>query len=169
MIAAVKSEITLKDGTEVYIRPIRPEDDQVLVEAFRHLSPETIYQRFFTNMSELTPAMARYLANAHYYNRMALVAESGSGMIGVARYERTSDPEVVELGLLVVDEWQNRGLGRILLRQILRTAESNGLYKFRADVLADNRRMLHLMATETETLSRKTEAGVTSLLLKTKT
>jgi len=162
---AVDSDVRLKDGTRVHIRPIRPEDDQVLVESFRHLSPATVYQRFFTNMRELTPAMARYLANAHYVNRMALVAESGSDVIGVARYERTDDPNVVELGLVVADEWQNRGLGRILLREILETAGRNGIHKFRADVLAENRRMLYLLAAETQIESRKTEAGVTSLFL----
>src|SRR5258705_13803635 len=116
MVVAVGSDVALKDGTPVHIRPIRPEDDHLLIEWFRHLSTETIYQRFFTNMSELPPAMARYAANAHFVNRMALVAESGSELIGVVRYERTEDPAVVELALLIADEWQNRGLGRILLR-----------------------------------------------------
>jgi GNAT superfamily N-acetyltransferase len=168
MVVAVDSEVALKDGTLLHIRPIRPEDDQVLVESFRHLSPQTVYQRFFTNMSELTPSMARYLANAHYVNRMALVAESGSEFMGVARYERTEDPAVVELGLLVADEWQNRGLGRILLREILRIAEQNGIHKFRADVLAGNQRMLHLLAGETDVIWRKTEAGVTCMLVTAK-
>src|SRR5437899_5669569 len=135
-MVAVDSEIRLKDGTEVHVRPIRPEDDRVLMESFRRLSPQTVYQRFFTNMAEMTPAMARYLANAHYVNRMALIAETGSEFLGVARYERTEDPDVVELGLVIVDEWQNRGLGRIMLREILEVAKKNGIHRFRADVLA---------------------------------
>lgn len=162
MVTAVEPGVTLKDGTLVQIRPIRPEDDTVLRETFRRLSPHTVYQRFFTNMSELTPAMARYLANAHYVNRMALVAESDSQIVGVVRYERTSDPAVVELGLVVSDQWQDRGLGRLLLRQILSTAERNGIQRFRAEVLAENRRMMHLLATEGRIDSRHTEAGVTT-------
>lgn len=162
---AADTKATLKDGSQVHIRPIRPEDDNRLVETFRHLSPETVYQRFFTSMRELTPVMARYLASAHYVNRMALIAESepGSHLIGIARYERTDDPKVVELGLVVIDEWQNRGLGRILLREILRTAERNGIHRFRAEVLAENRRMLRLLTTECEIQERKIEAGVTTL------
>ena len=163
--AVIESDVTLRDGTPVHIRAIRPEDDHVLVDLFKHLSPQSIYQRFFTAMPDLTPVMARYLANAHYSNRLALVAESGGEMIGVGRYERTSDPGLVELGLVVVDEWQGRGLGRILLRETVRAAEANGIRRFRADVLAENRRMLKLLAEECEIESRKTEAGITSLLL----
>jgi GNAT superfamily N-acetyltransferase len=165
VVATADLDVALKDGTRVHIRPIRPQDDRVLIEWFRHLSPETVYQRFFTNMSELPPAMARHAANAHFVNRMAMVAESGSELLGIGRYERTPDPAVVELALLVADEWQNRGLGRILLREIMQVAGQNGIHKFRADVLAGNQRMLHLLSTETDVIWRKTEAGVTSLLV----
>jgi RimJ/RimL family protein N-acetyltransferase len=164
------SKATLKDGTTVQIRPIRPDDDHVLVEAFRRLSPESVYQRFFTALPELSPGMARYLAHVNYTNRLALLAEIDGELAAVARYERTrseagSDSETVELGLVVLDQWQNRGLGRIMLRAILDAAERNGIHRFRADVLAENRRMLRLLATEATVYDRKTEAGVTTLFL----
>jgi len=159
-------ETTLKDGTRVRIRPIQPEDDHALVEIFSRLSPQAVYQRFFTALPELTPGMARYLSHVNYHSRMAVVAEAAGELVGVGRYERTPDPEVVELGLVVVDDWQNRGLGRILLRETMRAAQENGINRFRADVLSDNRRMIHLLATEAEIVSRKTEAGVTTFLLK---
>jgi GNAT superfamily N-acetyltransferase len=168
MIAALESEFTLKDGTVVHIRPIRPEDDHALIEIFKHLSPQTVYQRFFQALPELSPGMARYLSNVNYTNRMALVAEAGGQAIGVGRYERTGDPEVADLGLVVLDEWQNLGLGRILLQEILKAGKSNGIRRFRADVLAENRRMLRLLAQESEILERKTEAGVASLLLQSR-
>lgn len=147
------------------IRPIRPDDDQALIETFRRLSPQTVYQRFFTNVAELSPGMARYLANANCAQRMALVAEVAGEVVGVGRYERTNDPEIVELGLVVLDDWQNRGLGRILLRETLKVGHTNGIKKFRADVLAENRRMLRLLAQETEISDRRTEAGVTTLIV----
>jgi RimJ/RimL family protein N-acetyltransferase len=165
MTAVVESDVTLRDGTVAHIRPIRPEDDHVLVESFQRLSPETVYQRFFTALPELTPGMARYLANVNYTNRLALVAEVDSELAAVVRYERTGDPEVAELGLVVLDAWQNRGLGRILLREILAAAGRNGIHRFRADVLAENRRMLRLLATEAHIDDRKTEAGVATLFL----
>jgi RimJ/RimL family protein N-acetyltransferase len=165
--ALLESDVTLKDGSAVHIRLIRPEDDHRLVEVFDHLSPQSVYQRFFTALPELTPGMARYLSNVNSTNRLALIAETGSELIGVARYERTPEPEMVELGLVIADQWQNRGLGRILLRAILQAAESNGIHRFRADVLAENRRMARLLATETRILERKTEAGITTFILET--
>jgi RimJ/RimL family protein N-acetyltransferase len=164
--AVLESDVTLRDGSLVHIRPIRPEDDHFLVDVFKHLSPQSVYQRFFTAMPELTPGMARYLANVNYTNRMALVAEANGELVGVGRYERTDDPGLVELGLVVVDEWQGRGLGRILLREIVKAAADRGIRRFRAEVLSENRRMLRLLAEECVIEHRKTEAAITTLILK---
>lgn len=168
MVAESSSAIALKDGTPVVIRPIRPDDVEALVESFRHLSPQTIYQRFFTNLHELPLEMARSIASPDHVGRLALIAESGNEVIGVGRYERTDVPGLAELGLVILDDWQNRGLGRILLRETLRAAERNGIRQFRAEVLAENRRMLHLLATEGDITGRKTEAGVTTLFFTTR-
>ncbi len=165
MAVALESDFTLKDGTTVHIRPIQPGDDHALIEIFKHLSPQSVYQRFFQALPELSPGMATYLANAHYTDRMALVAEAGGEMIGVGRYERTDDPTVADLALVLLDEWQNRGLGRILLREILKVGKSNGIERFHADVLAENRRMLRLLAQESEILEQKTEAGIAEAFL----
>jgi hypothetical protein len=75
MTAALESDFTLKDGAVVHIRPIRPEDDHALVGIFNQLSPQTVYQRFFQALPELSPGMARYLANVNQTNRMALSAQ----------------------------------------------------------------------------------------------
>ena len=169
------NDLALRDGTRVHIRPIRPEDDHVLVEAFDHMSPQTVYQRFFAALPELSAGMAWHLSHVNYTSRMALVAETADSnapqLMAVARYERvprttaTDDPEVAELGLVVVDEWQGRGLGRILIRQILAVAALHGITRFTADSLADNRRMLHILATEAHVCQSKTTGGVTTLLL----
>ena len=164
MSPVLESDFALKDGTSVHLRPIRPEDEGALVEIFNGSSPQTVYQRFFSALPELTPSMAHHLSHVNYKDRFALVAEVDRGPVGVARYERTEDPGLLELGLVIMDEWQNRGLGRIMLREIMRAAERNGIHRFRADVLADNRRMQRLIATEGQIQERKTEAGVTSIL-----
>jgi RimJ/RimL family protein N-acetyltransferase len=164
-IEGLVSDCTLKNGAAVHIRPIRPEDQDALIEGFRHLSPQSVYQRFLSPLPELTPAMAHHLSNVDYCRRLALIAETDVEPIGVARYEPTEDPDQAELGLVVVDDWQNRGLGRILLREILRAAEGNGIHRFRADVLAENRRMLRLLATDTHIEHWKTEGCVTTISL----
>jgi RimJ/RimL family protein N-acetyltransferase len=169
VVAVRDSDITLTDGTRVHLRPIRTEDDHVLVELFSRLSPETVYQRFFSALPELSPGMARHLANVNETNRLALAAEVDSEVVAIARYEPLMDSDAVELALVVADAWQNRGLGRILLRAILGAAEANGIHRFRADVLAENRRMLRLLATEGDIYDRKTEAAVSTLLFTART
>ena len=134
-----------------------------MVDLFRQLSPESVYQRFHAPLSQLSPDMAHHLASVDDSKRMALISESGSQFIGVARYECTEDPSIVELALVVVDEWQNRGLGRFLLREIMAEAARHSIHRFRADVLAENRRMLQLLTTEGEIYDRKIEAGVATL------
>jgi GNAT superfamily N-acetyltransferase len=163
--AVLESDVTLKDGSSIHIRMIRPEDDLRLVEMSRRLSPHSVYQRFFNALPELTPGMARHLANLNSANRLAVIAEIGSELIGVGRYEPTEDADVVELALVILDEWQNRGLGRILLRALFDAGKANGIYQFQADVIAENRRLLRLLATEALISARKTEAGITSLTM----
>jgi GNAT superfamily N-acetyltransferase len=159
----MESDVGLKDGSSIHIRPIRREDDRLLIQMFNKSSPQTIYQRFLGPVTELTPAMARYLSSVDQCNRVALIAETDIEPIGVARYEPTNDPDSVELGLIVVDDWQNRGLGRILLREVFHVAEGKGIHRFCAHVPGENRRMLHLLATEGQIHDSKIEAGMITL------
>jgi RimJ/RimL family protein N-acetyltransferase len=161
----LESDCTLKDGASVHIRPIQPEDQQTLVEGFTRLSPLTVYQRFLSPLPELTPGMARHLSQVDYRRRLALIAETKTEPVGVVRYEPTDDPGLAELGLVIVDTWQNRGLGRILLREILHAAEGNGIHRFCGSVLAENRRMLRLLVSETHIEEWKTEGSVTTVVL----
>jgi len=164
-ITNVESDVTLKDGSSIHIRHVRPQDDRLLVRVFEQCSPWTIYQRFLTTLPELSPEMARYLADVDNRSRAAVIAETATGPIGVARYEPTGDTGRVELGLIVVDAWQDRGLGRLLLREVFRAAQANGIHRFCAHVLGENRRMLHLLATEGQIQDWSTEAGMTTLSL----
>jgi len=177
--AEAAGDVVLRDGTRVHIRPIRPEDDHELVDAFDELSPQSVYQRFFAALPLLTEEMAYRLSHVNYTTRMALIAETVEDgeakprIMGVARYERvegdTKDhPEVVELGLTVWDEWHGRGLGRILLKALLRVAESHGIYQYRAEILADNRKILHLLSSEMKVVSSRTRGAVTTLMLASK-
>ncbi|MGH7411582.1 MAG: GNAT family N-acetyltransferase [Candidatus Methylomirabilis sp.] len=161
-------EVTLKDGARVRIRPVVPEDEPRLVTLYGRLSPHTAYQRFFTFMKELPPDRAYYFANVDYRRRMALVAERDldwrSELIGVARYEPSDEGGTAEVAIVVQDYWQGRGLGTILLKEILRAGEANGICRFRAYVLADNHHMLAMLSRLTDIQHRKIEEGVVDIL-----
>ncbi len=160
-------EVTLKDGARIRIRPILPEDEPRLVTLYGRLSRDTAYQRFFGVMKQLPPTWARHFAHVDYRRRMALVAERslewGPELIGVARYEPSDGEDTVEVALVVQDYWQGKGLGTILLQEILRVAEANGIHHLRADVLADNFRMLRLLAAQTDITRQETQQGVTEV------
>ncbi|MBI4636659.1 MAG: GNAT family N-acetyltransferase [Candidatus Rokubacteria bacterium] len=158
---------TLRDGSRVWIRPIRPDDAERLIELYGRLSRHTAYQRFFTVMKRLPPDWARLLANVDYRRRLALVAEHdtprGVELIGVGRYEPSERGDTAEMAFVIQDAWQGKGLGTILLHDLLRAAEARGIRRFCAYVLADNGRMLDLLARFTEIEERKIESGVVEL------
>jgi GNAT superfamily N-acetyltransferase len=158
----------LSDGTYVRIRPIRPDDEPRLVALYGRLSEHTAYQRFFTLTRRLPPSWFHFFANVDYRRRLALVGEhdtaEGPEILGVGRYEPTDEEAVAELALVVEDGWQGRGLGTLLLQQIIDAGEARGIARFRAYVLADNDRMLRLLASRVDILHRKLEDGVVELI-----
>jgi len=158
--------VTLKDGTTAVLRPIRPEDEPELSALYARLSPETAYQRFFTVMARLPPSWAHTFANVDYERRMAIVAVSAdNGLIAVARYDLDEASNEAEIAIVVQDHWQGKGLGTALLTELLSYAEAKGIRRFRADVLSENGRMLDMLARLTQVLTRRTERGITSLLM----
>ena len=166
--ADLEHKLTLKDGTVVRIRPIRPDDAPRLQDLHSRLSHDTAYQRFFAIVKRLPPDWARVLATVDYHRRLALVVEAHGEadpeLIAVGRYDAIDEKDTVEVAFVVQDSWQNRGLGTILFDEILRAAAGRSYRRFRAYVLADNRRMLDLITRFTLVESRKTEHGVTELV-----
>lgn len=75
----LEREATLKDGTGVRIRPVRPDDEPRIAALHKRLSDDTKYQRFFVILRRLPPDWAHFFANVDYHRRMALVAERSSG------------------------------------------------------------------------------------------
>ena len=175
----LERDARLEDGTVVHLRPIRPDDAPGLVALFDRLSQQTAYQRFFSVLKRLPTAYARVFANVDYRQRLAIVAErqtpAGPELIGVGRYEPADATEIapkivpagvptmVEVAFVVQDGWQGRGLGSILLDEVLRAAVARGVQRFRAFVLAENHRMLGLLARRTEITERTLEEGVVSV------
>lgn len=158
--------VVLRDGTPVRIRFIVPADAERLVALYDRLSRDTRYHRFFSAMQRLPPDWASFLANVDYRTRLALVVEApenAGALIAVARYEPTGEPDTAEVAFVVQDGWQRRGLGTLLFRELLRAAAANGIRRFRAWVLADNRRMLDLITRLGHVEQRTIEQGVVEL------
>jgi GNAT superfamily N-acetyltransferase len=140
----------LRDGTEVVVRPIRPEDKPALRRAFERLSDQSRYQRFLTTVDELGPSELRYLTEVDHHDHEALIAfEPGSGEglgVGVGRFVRGEDGISAEAAVTVIDDWQGRGLGTALCNLIAERAREEGIGRFTALLLAENQQMLDVLA-----------------------
>ena len=142
----------LKDGTDILVRPIRPEDAESEARFVRELSDESKYFRFMNTFQELSQEMLVRLTQIDYHNEMALIAvHMNDGVegeqIGVARYATNVDKKSCEFALTVADDWQGRGVGRQLMKDLMGIARARDLETIEGQVLANNKRMLMLMGT----------------------
>lgn len=154
-------DAVLRDGGGVRIRPIKPDDNNLIVDFFEKLGRESRYFRFFRIKETLDPEEVEYFTNVDYTDRFALIALHGGEMIGVARYDREGTDEThAEVAFAVADEHQGRGLGTKLLQLLTHHARSNGIDGFRAYVLPENRQMMRLFRNSGYDLSRTIDEGV---------
>ena len=142
--------VELRDGAMVHLRPIVPEDEPLLHEAVASMSQRTVYFRFFSPIKRMSDALAHRLAVVDYNDRFALVATTHrpttkERIVGVARYDRAPDTAVAEVAVAVIDEFQRRGLGGVLLAELARVARKHGIKSFQLIVLPENREMLGLL------------------------
>ncbi len=139
----------LPGGTDVVIRPIRPEDAELTQAFVRSLSEEARYSRFMDAMSELSPAMLASLTQIDYAREMALLAlteiDGREVELGVARYGINPDGESCEFALVVNDQWQKQGIGHKLMDVLMDVARGIGLKTIEGEVLKTNRAMLRLV------------------------
>jgi GNAT superfamily N-acetyltransferase len=138
------TEVSLRDGTRVRLRPILPDDKARLVDGFRRLSPDSRYRRFMAPIEELSEDQLRFLTEIDYVDHFAWLAldldTEGIPGIGVSRYVRVpEEPDVAETAVTVVDDYQGRGLGTLLLEALGAVALENGIIRFRGYALEENR------------------------------
>lgn len=139
----------LADGTDISVRPIRPEDAEIEQLFVRELSAESKYFRFMQSLEQLTPLMLARFTQIDYDREMALVAvvnehTSQARILGVARYVANPDRQSCEFALTVADASQKRGIGRQLMQRLMTVARARGIEIMEGEVLANNSKMLSL-------------------------
>lgn len=139
----------LPDGTNLTIRPIRPEDAGIEQAFVRGLSAEAKYFRFMDALQELSQCMLVRFTQIDYDREMALIAvleqDSQEQELGVCRYVASADGQSCEFALVVADEWQNKGIGNKLMNCLFDAARAKGIKVMEGEVLAANRSMLELV------------------------
>lgn len=159
-----------RDRTKFNIRPIRPDDEPMMVEFHRHLSERSVYYRYFsplelsfrTSHERLTPRCF-----VDFDRELALVAEhvdenGRSSIVGVARLMREHSGDSAEIAFVVSDKFQRRGLGSYLLQQTIAIAKQEGISSIHAVVLYENSGMQNLFQRAGFNFSEP-EAGVVSV------
>ncbi|WP_319409688.1 bifunctional acetate--CoA ligase family protein/GNAT family N-acetyltransferase [uncultured Desulfosarcina sp.] len=167
--AQYESRVQLADIGELLIRPIRPDDAQLLVEMFETLSPQSIYYRFFSPMKQLSPTMLARFTQIDYDREIALVAilESGPSekMLGAARVILQHNMKDAEFAVLVGDPWHGKGIGAHLLATCLNIARDRQFRIIWGTVLAENKGMLALCRKLGFTIKRGGQSGEFELTL----
>ncbi|MEU8121195.1 GNAT family N-acetyltransferase [Spirillospora sp. NPDC049024] len=161
-----EADVVLSDGGTAHLRPIRPEDAELLRTFHARLSPESIYYRFFSPRPHLSDRDVEHFTTVDYDRRVALIATIAGEMVAVVRYDSLADrPETAEVAFLVEDAHQGRGLGAVLLEHIAAAARERGVRRFVASVLPDNRRMTRVFREAGYQAEQRFEEGVIELVL----
>jgi len=147
--AHLTTSIQLADGTDILVRPIRPEDAEIEQDFIRKLSKQSKYFRFMQAIQELTPQMLIRFTQIDYDQEMALIVvtdrDGREEELGVARYVTNSDGVSCEFALVIADAWQHRGIGYRLMNLLMKVARDRGLETMEGEVLSANTKMLDLL------------------------
>ncbi len=154
------STVVLGDGTTAVIRPIMPEDASALATFHVDQSPESRYRRFFSPKPTLRESDLERFTNVDFVDRVALVVEDHGEFIAWASYERLQNRTDAEVAFMVDDDNHGRGIATLLLEHLAAIAKSNGIERFTAQTLGDNRGMLAVFAKAGWPVHRRFESGV---------
>jgi GNAT superfamily N-acetyltransferase len=142
-VAKYSADVILREGTAIRIRAIRADDKAKLARHFDALSPDSRYHRFFGIRSGLSARELRYFTEPDFLRHVAFAATVRSGnaesIVGDGRYVMLPGECTAELALSVIDAYQRRGIGTILLERLIAEAQRAHLESFEADILASNR------------------------------
>lgn len=139
----------LADGTQVFVRPIRPTDEDLIREFHYKLSEETVYRRYRRPLKALPHRERMRLVDVDYDREMAIVillrSDSRDELLGVGRYYVDEETRIAEVAFTVRDDWHERGLGSLLAGRLVAVARKRNLTGLDAYVQADNTRMINVL------------------------
>ena len=148
-IASFSAQGVLKDRTQVEIRALRPNDEADMLAAIERTEPNTLQSRFFAMKRHFSEKERAFFMDVDFSNHVALAAwveeQDRRIIVGGGRYVVT-DPGEAEMAFVVVDAWQGRGIGSLLLRYLIDIAREQGLRELTAEVLSDNASMRRVFA-----------------------
>ncbi|MCO1339248.1 GNAT family N-acetyltransferase [Kocuria polaris] len=158
-----EADVVLRDGSTAHLRPIAPTDAAELQRLHTSQSEKSIYLRFFTYKSKLTSKELARFTRVDHRDRVAFVTVRGGAIIGVGSYDRLDDPAEAEVAFNIADNAQGKGVGSILLEHLAAAARENGIERFSAEVLPENRKMLTVFAEAGYEVGRRFDDGVVAL------
>ena len=139
---------TLRDGTEIFFRPVKPTDEAALSEMLYSLSETSIRTRYMAQTMTFPHKDVQRLTNVDYVNNLAIVGTvpgvSGEEFVAIAQYFLDPKTGSAEVAFLVQDEWQQKGMGTFLLNYLAQVAKKRGVKRFYAKVLPTNKAMLSI-------------------------
>jgi RimJ/RimL family protein N-acetyltransferase len=160
-------ERTLEDGTRLKLRLLTPADRERVAAAFTALSPQSRYLRCLRPRNELSPSELHFMTDCDGQDHLAIavlaVDERGreGASVGLARFVRClDDPEAAEIAITVMDEWQGRGIGSLLLRRLLAAMGERGYREARGVMHPDNTAMRRLVDETGPDARRENEDGL---------
>ena len=160
--------ITARDGTQLYVRHVKPGDKDMIAKAWLKLSQKSQQRRFLAPKPRLTSGDLRYLTEIDGPDHVALIAlrlHEPHRLVGVARYVRlTDDPEAAEVAVTVADSMQGQGIGKQLGVLLADEARGRGVKRFTASVLAENTPALRLLRALSDRLESHIDHGVSDLV-----
>ena len=160
---------TLRDGRMVEIRALHPQDREALHAAVMRCSTKTLYHRFFAVKREFSEKEIHFFLDIDFVTHVALVAVANEDgrekIVGSCRYVVVA-PERAEVAFLVIDDYQRKGLGTVLMRRLAAIAREAGLKELVAEVLADNAPMLKVFEHSGLATAEKHEGPVVHVTLR---
>ena len=163
-----EADVLLRDGGTAHLRPVSPDDADLLVAFYEQVSSQSKYYRFFAAMPTLSEREIKRFVDVDHRDRVALILTVAERMIAIGQFERLPrEPgqtgDVAEVAFLVQDRHHHRGIGQLLLEHLAQIGREVDVEKFVAEVLPDNVGMLQVFREAGYQVAGGFEDGVMSL------